>query len=497
MPLVPAELARSFIGALIVATSIVSASPRAGHAQRERAPASASPAATRLLSELESKADHYGNVALQIWGFAEVGYQEVKSSALLQQELKGAGFDLQVGVAGAPTAFTATFGSGKPVIGIVGEFDALPGLSQEAAPFKKALQEGAAGHGCGHHLFGTASTAAAIAVKEWMVANKIPGTLRFYGTPAEEGGSGKVFMVRAGLFKDVDAVVSWHPGDRNLADANSTLANISAKFRFRGVSAHAAAAPEKGRSALDGVEAMTHMVNMMREHVPQDTRMHYVITSGGRAPNVVPDYAEVFLYARQSDMRVLDEIWERLLAAAKGAAMGTGTTVEHETIGAVYNVLPNETLARVQQRNLERVGGVRYSAEERGFAEELQKSLQAPVPPIDDAAKVMPFEGGAVDPASTDMGDVSWAVPTVGLSAATWVPGTPAHSWQAVAAGGTTIGAKGMMVAAKTMSLTAMDLFTDPALLVKARAEFDQRRGKDFVYKTRLDREGPALDYRK
>ena len=476
------------LAALLVASTPLTA---------QRAPVSASPAGAKVLAALDARGDHYAGVAQQIWGFAEVGYQEVQSSALLQQELKTAGFALDVGVAGAPTAFTATFGSGKPVIAIVGEFDALPGLSQDATPAKKPIFEGGAGHGCGHHLFGTASTASAIAVKEWMVANKIPGTLRFYGTPAEEGGSGKVFMVRAGLFKDVDAVVSWHPGDRNLADANSTLANISAKFRFRGVSAHAAMAPDKGRSALDGVEAMTHMVNMMREHVPQDTRIHYVITNGGRAPNVVPDFAEVFFYARQSDMRVLDQIWERMLSAAKGAAMGTGTTVEHETIGAVYNILPNEVLARVQQRNLERVGGVKYTAEDRAFAEQLRTTLEAPVPPIDDAARVMPFVGGQVDAASTDMGDVSWAVPTVSMSAATWVPGTAAHSWQAVAASGTPIGAKGMMVAAKTMSLTAMDLFTDPALITKARAEFDQRRGPDFVYKTRLDREKPALDYRK
>lgn len=454
-------------------------------------------AAAPIIAALDAKFDHYAGVAKQIWGFAEVGYQEEKSSALLQKELKDAGFAVNAGVVGEPTGFTATFGSGKPVIAIVGEFDALPGLSQEASPFKKAIADGGPGHGCGHHLFGTASTAAAITVKEWMVANKIPGTLRFYGTPAEEGGSGKVYMVRAGLFKDVDAVVSWHPGDRNVADANSTLANISAKFRFRGISAHAAAAPDKGRSALDGVEAMTHMVNMLREHVPQDTRIHYIITSGGKAPNVVPDFAELFIYARQSDMRVLDQIWQWIINASKGAAMGTMTTVEHETIGAVYNVLPNEVLTKVQQKNLERVGGVQYSAEDRAFATELQKSLQGPVPPIDDAGKVFPFTGGSVDPASTDMGDVSWTVPTVQLSAATWVPGTPAHSWQAVAAGGTPIGAKGMLVAAKTMSLTAIDLFKDPSIIVKAKAEFDQRRGANFVYSTRLDREKPALDYRK
>ncbi len=454
-------------------------------------------AGTGVLASIDARFDHYSGVAMQIWGFAEVGYQEEKSSALLQQELKQAGFSLDVGVAGEPTAFVASFGSGKPVIAIVGEFDALPGLSQDATPFKRAVIEGGAGHGCGHHLFGTASTAAAIAVKEWMVTNRVPGTLRFYGTPAEEGGSGKVYMVRAGLFNDVDAVVSWHPGDRNAVDAGSTLANISAKFRFHGVSAHAAAAPDKGRSALDGVEAMTHMVNMMREHVPQETRIHYIISAGGQAPNVVPDFAELFIYARHADMRVLDEIWERIIDASKGAALGTGTMVDRETIGAVYNVLPNQVLSQVQHKNLERVGGVTYTSEDHTFAEQLQKSLTGPVPSIGDAARVLPFSGGGVSSASTDMGDVSWAVPTVQLSAATWVPGTPAHSWQAVAAGGTPIGTKGMMVAAKTMSLTVMDLFNDPSLLVKARAEFEQRRGTDFTYKTRLDREKPALDYRK
>ena len=450
-----------------------------------------------VLQALDARAEHYAGIAKQIWGFAEVGYQEVQSSALLQQELSGAGFRVEKGVAGIPTAFVATYGSGKPVIAILGEFDALPGLSQAAVPDKQPIIEGGAGHGCGHHLFGTASTAAAIAVKTWMQSNNVRGTLRFFGTPAEEGGSGKVFMVRAGLFSDVDAVVAWHPGDRNQADANSTLANISAKFRFRGVSSHAAAAPERGRSALDGVEAMTHMVNMMREHVPQDTRLHYVITAGGRAPNVVPDFAEVFLYARQSDMRVLDEVWERILAAAKGAALGTGTTVDHETIAAVYNVLPNEYLAQLQAKNLTRVGGVTYTSEERAFAERIRKSMTGELLPLGSEATVIPWTTFAVDPASTDVGDVSWAVPTVQLSAATWVPGTAAHSWQAVAAGGTSIGAKGMMVAAKTMALSTMDLFTDPSHIVKAREEFQRRRGKDFVYRTRLNRDKPALDYRK
>ena len=248
--------------------------------------------ATPILASLDARTAHYADVAKRIWGFAEVGFQEYQSSALLRGELAAAGFKVDSGVAQIPTAFTAVYGSGKPIIAIVGEFDALPGLSQEATPDRKAIVEGAPGHGCGHNLFGTASVAAAIAVKEWMIANKVPGTLRFYGTPAEEGGSGKVYMLRDGLFDDVDAVVSWHPADRNTASPNSTLANISAKFRFHGLSAHAAAAPDKGRSALDAVEAMDNMVNMMREHVPQETRIHYIITRGGAAPNIVPDFAE-------------------------------------------------------------------------------------------------------------------------------------------------------------------------------------------------------------
>jgi aminobenzoyl-glutamate utilization protein B len=449
-----------------------------------------------VLASIDAKADAYGDIARQIWSFAEVGYQEVKSSALLQQQLRDAGFDVKAGLADIPTSFTATWGSGKPVVGIIGEFDALPGLSQAAQPDRKPIVANGAGHGCGHHLFGTASTAAAIAVKEWLVANKRSGTLRFYGTPAEEGGSGKVYMLRAGLFDDVDAVVTMHPGDRNAASASSTLANITGKFRFRGLSAHASSAPHRGRSALDGVEAMNHMINLMREHIPSDARIHYVITNGGQAPNVVPDFAEVYYYARHNDMRVLEDIWERINNAARGAAMGTGTTMELEMTGAVWNVLPNDYLTGIMQKNLLSVGGYEYTPAERQFAEAIRKTLDGNLPPIDSAASVFTPEAG-VGSASTDLGDVSWRVPTVQLTSATWVPGTPAHSWQAVAAGGMSIGQKGMVVAAKSMALTAIDLFTDPAHIVKARAEFDKRRGPNFKYSTKLGDRQPALDYRK
>jgi aminobenzoyl-glutamate utilization protein B len=448
-----------------------------------------------VAGDLDARSAGYAGVAKQIWGFAEVGYQEAKSSALLQSQLRSAGFAVESGVGEMPTAFVATYGSGKPVIAIVGEFDALPGLSQDAVPVRKVLIDGGPGHGCGHHLFGTAAAAAAISVKDWLVAGKRGGTIRFYGAPAEEGGGGKIYMIRAGLFKDVDAVVSWHPGDLNQVNRASSLANTSAKFRFHGVSAHAAAAPDQGRSALDAVEAMNAMVNLMREHVPQETRIHYIITSGGKAPNVVPDFAEAYYYARHGDMRILDGIWERIVNAAKGAALGTGTTMDFELVNSVYNVLPNDALADVMQGVFNRVGGYAYTAEEKAFAEQIRTSLTGKLPPLDEASRVSPPETG-VSPGSTDMGDLSWVVPTVQLSAATWVPGTPAHSWQAVAAGGMSIGAKGMMVAAKTMALTAIELFNNPAHLPKARAEFEKRLD-GFAYKSRVGDRKPPLDYRR
>jgi aminobenzoyl-glutamate utilization protein B len=457
-------------------------------------------AGARALEVLDQRREAFAEVARQIWGFAEVGYQEHKSSALLQSQLRTAGFEVRSGVAGMPTAFVASWGQGTPVVAFLAEFDALPGLSQAAAPERQPLAEGGPGHGCGHHLLGTASVAAAVAVKEWLAAGgpggaTRAGTIRVYGTPAEEGGSGKVYMVREGLFEGVDAALAWHPADRNAASTGSTLANVSAKFRFRGVSAHASASPEQGRSALDGVEAMDVMVNMMREHLPESARIHYVITGGGKAPNVVPDFAEVYYVVRHPDITVLDAIWDRVVKAAQGAALGTGTTVDHEVVSAVYNMLPNERLAALQQKNLERVGGVVYSAEEQAFAERIRGTLSDKAPPAGAQEKVRPMEA-ELGKASTDLGDVSWSVPTAELSAATWVPGTPAHSWQAVACGGIGIGTKGMMVAARALALTAVDLFSDPAKVAAARAEFETKRaGRSYV--SRIGDRKPALDYRK
>ena len=459
-------------------------------------PTSAQDARAQLAASIDARRTEYAAIASRIWTLAEVGYQEHASSRLLQAELARAGFKVDSGVAGIPTAFVASYGSGKPVIAVLAEFDALPGISQAAEPERKPVPGQAAGHACGHHLFGTASVAAGIAVKEWLARSGGRGTIRVYGTPAEEGGGGKIYMVRAGLFNDVDVALDWHPGSDNDAGPGASLANISGKFRFRGLSAHAAASPWSGRSALDAVEAMNHMVNMMREHVPDGTRIHYVITSGGSAPNVVPDFAEVYYYARHEDARIVKEVWQRFERAAQGAAMGTGTTMEVEILNGVHALLPNETLARAIDANLRRVGGVTYTAEERRFAEQLARTLGSP--PADvvaAAAAVRPF---APSPAggSTDVGDVSWVVPNSGLSTATWVPGTPAHSWQAVAAGGMSIGHKGMINAAKTLAMTVHDLMTQPQLVAGARAEFDRKRGAGFTYAPLIGDRKPPLDYR-
>ncbi len=456
-----------------------------------------------VLAGIDKQAARYAGISRQIWEFAEVGYQETKSSALLQEELKKEGFSVQAGVAGIPTAFVATYGSGKPVIGILAEYDALPGLAQEDAPERKVIAGQKAGHGCGHNLFGTGSMASAIAVKNWMLQTKHAGTIKLYGCPAEEGGSGKVYMVREGLFNDTDVVLHWHPGDRNGADAGTSMANITGKFRFRGISAHAAASPERGRSALDGVEAMDNMVNMMREHIPSDTRVHYIITRGGDAPNVVPDFAEVYYYARNKNRDIVQDVWKRITRAAEGAAIGTDTKVELEVIGGVFNLLPVESLAKLMHKNLTTVGGVTYTPDELKFAETLDGTFGLAADKVKkpaEAAKVIPFANTTNDvlsSGSTDVGDVSWAVPTVGLSTATWVPGTAAHSWQAVACSGTSIGQKGMIVAAKTLALTAIDLFSNPKLVETARKDWLDARGKDFHYEALLGNRKPALDYRK
>jgi aminobenzoyl-glutamate utilization protein B len=458
------------------------------------APAAAQMTKVEVAAFLDGKEDRLTDVAMQIWNLAEVGYLEEESSGLLAGELEAHGFTVERGVAGMPTAFVATYGGGSPIIGVLGEFDALPGINQDAVPYRAPIEGKIAGHACGHHLYGTASSAAAIGAAEWLKRTGNSGTIRLYGTPAEEGGSGKVYMVREGLFDDVDVVLAWHASGVNSASPGSNLAVKSAKFRFKGVSAHAAGAPERGRSALDGVEAMNFMVNLMREHVPQETRLHYVITSGGSAPNVVPDFSEVYYYVRHPDPEVVRSIFDRVVAASEGAAAGTETAVEFEVIGGSYSRLPVVTLQEVVYENLKTVGGVFYDEEEWVFAEAIKKTLPES-PSLEASSDIQPFEWGRTY-ASSDAGDVSWKVPAGTLSAATWIPGTAAHSWQAIAAGGMGIGAKGMMVAAKTLALTAVDLFTDPAKVAAIRAEFEEARGADFQYDALIGDRDPPLDYR-
>lgn len=338
--------------------------------------------------------------------------------------------------------------------------------------------------------------AAGIALKDWLVKNKKSGTIKVYGTPAEEGGGGKVYMVRAGLFKDVDAVIHWHPSDGNSASPATCLAATSLTFKFYGKTAHSAAAPQRGRSALDGIEALNYMVNLMREHVDEKSRIHYIISNGGLASNVVPDFASAEYTVRHPDVKEVQSMLDRIIKAAEGAALGTGTTMQYEIINGLYGLLPNETLAKAMHENLEKIGGVKYNAQETAWATKLQESFNGPyVPTLSKASEIQPYKMGYF-PASTDVGDVSYVVPTVGLGTATWVPGTAAHTWQAVAADGMSIGFKGMLLAAQTLGTMGVDLFTKPELITKAKEEFKEKLG-NLEYKPLIGDRKPPLDFRK
>lgn len=443
---------------------------------------------------INSHQQEYEKIALKIWDLAEVGYQEYESSGLLKESLKNKGFKIKT-LPYMPTAFIAEYGKGSPVIAILGEFDALPGVSQSALPFKEKYKSNIAGHACGHHLFGAGSAWSAVTIKEWLSKNNKSGTIRFYGTPAEEGGSGKVYMVREGLFKDVDVVLHWHPGSVNHASPRTSNANKSAKFTFKGLSAHAASAPDKGRSALDGVESMNFMVNMMREHIPQESRIHYVITKGGLAPNVIPDEAEVWYYVRHPKEKVVEELFKRTVNAARGAAKGTETTFSYEVIHGNYSLMPNDTLQSLMYKQLIKRGGIVYDKKEREFAEEIYKTLLNPSANIGDQEKILPYRA-IHGYGSTDVGDVSWLVPTAGARIASWVPGTPGHSWQAVASGGTSIGLKGEKLAAQVLSDTAVEIYLDPSIAEKAEEELSRKVGKDFNYLPLLGDRDPPLNYR-
>ena len=446
-------------------------------------------------SSINQHQRQYEDIAMKIWELAEVGYQEYESSKLLIDSLKGHGFEITEGVADIPTAFIAEYGAGYPTVAILGEFDALPGVSQSSSPYRENGSNEDAGHACGHHLFGAGSAWSAVAVKDWMKNNNINGTIRFYGTPAEEGGSGKVYMARSGLFDDVDIVLHWHPGSVNHARPRTSNANKSVKIKYKGISAHAASAPHKGRSALDGVEALNMMTNLMREHIPQESRMHYVITKGGLAPNVIPEEAEVYYYIRHPDKDVEEELFLRVIKAAEGAAMGTETQMSYEVMHGNYSLMPNDTLQKIMHKNLENRGGIKYSDAETEYAKTIMKSFIDNDSEIGDQEEVLNYKM-THGYGSTDVGDVSWLVPTAGARIATWVPGTSAHSWQAVASGGMSIGLKGTKLAVQLLTDTAKAIYLDPGIADEAKKELAERTGEDFEYIPLLGNRNPPLDYR-
>ncbi len=428
----------------------------------------------------------------KIWKFAELGLIEFKSSALLANELEKHGFRVERGIADMPTAFVATWGEGKPVIGIMGEYDALPGLSQKKVPWKEPLETGKPGHGCGHNIHGTSGMAGATAIKKAMEKHKIKGTIKFFGCPAEENFSGKVYMVRDGYFNDIDAVISHHPSTMNEVSLMSSLAVNSVKFHFYGKASHAGASPEQGRSALDAVELMNMGVNYLREHVIQDARIHYVIEKGGDQPNIVPPYARSWYYVRAPERDQLEFIYNWILDIAKGAAIMTKTEVKTEFLEGSYNLIPNRTIAELIVKNMREIGFPKYNDEDLKFAKEIAKTItpetkiaqlkkskrpewEKLVDKLIDDEAPDPWGEGEVSHGSTDVADVSWQAPTVEFSTAAWILGTPAHSWQAVAQSGVEIGRASLIFAAKVMATTAIDLLTNEDALNKAKEEHRQR----------------------
>lgn len=428
----------------------------------------------------------------KIWAYAETALKEYKSSKVLADYAEAQGFRVMRGVAGMPTAFIAEFGSGKPIIGIMGEYDALPGISQKAQPTKEALETGAAGHGCGHNLFGAGSLGAALAVKELIQQGKLKGTIRFYGTPAEEAVGGKIYMARDGLFDDLDVCLDWHPDTEIAASTQSSQAMVDFIVEFKGKAAHAAADPWNGRSAVDGLEAFTDGVNMLREHVRPTVRMHYTIAAGGDVPNVVPEYAKIWMWVRDSKRSVVEDVFARVKEIAKGAAMIAGVEAKVTVQTEDYEILVNRTGAGALQKNLEILGPVKYTAEEVAFAKKIQEISGGEQTGLDGG--IHPLKETAADPVggSTDVGDISWIVPEITLVATTAPANTAWHGWSVVACGGMSIGHKGLVIASKSLAMTMVDLFEDEKLRKDVRVEFEKRKN-GHVYKTYIPDGPPPL----
>jgi len=445
--------------ALLVAAEAVAAPPHLAEKQAAAATIDASRAQLAALSD-------------EVWRYAETALKETKSSKALADFAEAKGFRVTRGVAGMPTAFVAEYGSGRPVIGIMGEYDALPGLSQKAEPARAPIDIGAPGHGCGHNLFGVASLGAAMAVKDQIAAGKLHGTVKFFGTPAEEAVGGKIYMLRDGVMNGVDVMLAWHPDDETRADTKSTQAIVDITVEFFGRAAHAAYDPWNGRSAVDGLEIFTHAVNMMREHIHPSSRMHYAILKGGDVPNVVPEYGRVWIWLRDEKREYVDEMLARLRKMAAGSAMAADVESKVTVSGGDWNMLVNMTGERLAQQNLEWLGPLQFSAEEQEFAKALQRANKIEEKGINTAVKPFEANPGPAEGGSTDVADVSWNIPTIHLSVATAAAGVPWHSWSVAACGGMSIGHKGMIFASKALAATMIDLFTDPNNVKAMRDEF-------------------------
>ncbi len=452
-------------------------------------PVPPTPVQEEILKHVDSLREEMVSVNQDIWNFAELGLQEYRSAARLIGMLQKAGFKVNEGVSGMPTAFVAEYGSGKPIIGILAEYDALPELSQQATGIRPPVLGREAGHGCGHCALGTGAVGAALAVRNAMDKHKLKGTLRLYGTPAEETVIGKVYMTLDGQFKDLDICLHWHPGTQNKVTYSSSKALISAKFTFTGVAAHSSSSPDKGRSALDGVELMNVGANYMREHVKETNRIHYVITNGGGQPNVVPATAQVWYYVRANAHPDVEANFDWLLDIADGAAKMSRTKVQVQIDTDCHEIIPNLPLSKLIFKHLKQVGPPRFDQADLDLARQLQTTLRADFglkdpKSLNDTIEELPANPDA-NSGSTDVGDISWHVPTGGLSTACFPAGSPGHSWQNVAAIGSPIGHKGMIVAAKVLALSALELLQVPQLLEEAKADF-QKRMKDRKYTTKI-----------
>lgn len=428
-----------------------------------------------------------------IWALAETAFEEHQSSRILADYAEQQGFSVERGVAGMPTAFVATYGSGSPVISVLGEFDALPGISQKASPTKESLQEGAAGHGCGHNLFGAASLGAAIAVKELIASGKLQGTVKFMGTPSEEKFFGKIWMVREGIWDDVDVNLSWHPAAQTEADVQSSLALVDFKVEFFGQTAHASADPWNGRSASDALEIYTTGINYYREHIKPTVRIHYHIQDGGQVVNVVPDYSKLWVRVRDTKREGMMPVYNRIKEMAEGAAIMADVDYKISLISGIYEVLVNRRGGEIMQSNLELLGPIHYTEEEIAFGKQIQSQTGKEQLGMDSA--IRPLQATAEHPGggSTDVGDVSWNVPNINLGVTTAPKGTPWHSWAVVACGGMSIGHKGMSYAAKAMGMTMVDLFQNPKWVSEIKEEYKERKG-NTVYEAIIPDGPPPIN---